>query len=105
MHMTATKTTEAGDDTAATVPMFDFELTSVGGATAAVLDEVRRNVTRTAAVLGRMTGAAFRCGCHLGLAPPRGSVDSWRIIGWNDARCASPAHRAVKAKWEVRNLT
>lgn len=85
--------------------MLDVEIASLGGSPTELLDAVRRNVEQTAALMRRLTGAAFRCGCYVTLGCPGDPQAHWRIMAWDNARCGSPAHRALKAKWEGSNLS
>ena len=82
----------------------DLDVVSLGGSPDTMLDTVQRNVTRTAALLGRLTAATFRCGCLLTLAAGDAPQSPWRVMAWEDAHCTSAAHRAVRAKWEGSNL-
>lgn len=84
--------------------MLQLDVTSLGGEPDVLLDAVQRNVERAAAVLGRLTGAGFRCGCVVTLAADREPASPWRVMAWNDTRCGSTAHRALRAQWEARNL-
>jgi len=86
-------------------PILDLELSSLGGAPSALLDAVRRNVTETAVALAQVTGVTFRCGCQATLSNRGDASGPWRVMAWNDSRCASAAHRALKAKWESSNLS
>jgi len=88
-----------------TAPLLDLELASLGGSPAALLDEVRRNVGATAVALAHVTGVTFRCGCQATLSRGSDAAGAWRVMAWNDSRCASTAHRALKAKWENTNLS
>jgi hypothetical protein len=85
--------------------LLDLELSSLGGPPAVLLDAVRRNVAEAAVALAHVTGVTFRCGCQATLSRGRDAAAPWRVMAWNDARCASAAHRALKAKWESSNLS
>jgi hypothetical protein len=92
-----------GRETAAS-GWFDLDVVGVGGASEALLDDVKRNVATTAALLGRLASVNFRCGCALTLAAPPAPGSPWQVMAWHDARCANAAHGAVKARWETSNL-
>ena len=90
--------------TSAGPALVDLEMISLGGSPGDLLDAVRRNLTAAAGVLGALTEVSFRCGCHLTLASGPEAGAHWRIMAWNDSRCGSATHQAVKAKWEASNL-
>jgi hypothetical protein len=101
----AVATTDARIEADPAPPMLDLELSSLGGAPSALLDAVRRNVAATAGALAQVTGVTFRCGCQATLSNRGDAAGPWRVMAWNDSRCASAAHRALKAKWESSNLS
>jgi hypothetical protein len=85
-------------------PMFNLQMSSVHGSTVELLNAVQRNVAGAAQALGSLSGAGFFCGCLLTLAGDKAPAGHWRVMAWNDSRCVSATHRALKAKWEATNL-
>jgi len=101
----AAVTTDGQAESDLTPPMLDLELSSLGGSPTVLLDAVRRNVAKAAVALAHVTGVTFRCGCQATLSSRGDPASPWRVMAWNDSRCASTAHRALKAKWESSNLS
>jgi len=83
--------------------LFDLAMSPVQRSPQQLLDQVRRNVERAEA-LGALEGISFECGCQLTLAGGAGGKQPWRVMAWNDSRCCSATHRALRAKWEGTNL-